>query len=129
MEDRGNERLDIEECVDGVLHGIDEVEDDADDPVDYNGNARSTSVASVIDQGWVDGNFFYREVSEYIGRDDFNKLPTTETHQRLLAESYHLAATNSNRTVVGGLYDGQLVSKILIDGKVVYKYCVLLQPE
>jgi SAP domain len=110
--------------------GVDEVEGEPEE-VEESGEEIASGdafVAPVVERGWVDGNLFYMEFVEDIGRDDFNVLPTTETHHRLLADTYSCAVRYSNKEVIGGPYDGSLRSKILMNNKVTYQYCVMLKP-
>lgn len=103
--------------------GVDEVEEDAES--EPGGDAE---VEVVYGSGWVDGNYFYMEYVEDIGRDDFNSLPTTETHHRLLVDVFHCAVAHGDREVAGGLYDGQLVGKRLYNNSVTYQYRMMLKP-
>lgn len=111
------------------LYIDDEVEEDEPTESAEELDSEDADESSVSEHGWVDGNLFYVEFAEDIGRDDFNKLPTTDGHHKNLADSFFCAVRHSGRKVVGGPYDGSLVSKTLIDNKVVYKYSVMLKPE
>ena len=78
--------------------------------------------------GRVDGNAFCMYFTEDLS-GDFNKLPETNDHSRMLQETYHVAVTTSGRKVIGGPFDGYLAEKAIIGNKVSYKYCVMLRPE
>jgi len=102
--------------------GVDEVESEPGDevtpetPVEY----------SPPRAGWVEGGFFYAEYSEELGRDDFNKLPFTETHHRFLFETYNRAHNFGDLVILGGPYDGSLVYRVLNGNLVTYRYSVKL---
>lgn len=106
------------------LYIDDEAEEEAEEPLPVDADE-----APIVEHGWVDGNLFYVEFTEDIGRDDFNKLPTTDGHHKMLIDAYHAALNTSNRIVRGGPFDSRLSIKYLSGNKVVYKYCVMLKPE
>lgn len=111
------------------LYIDDEVEEDEIVESGEKPSSDDADEAPIVEHGWVDGNLFYVEFTEDIGRDDFNKLPTTDGHHKNLANSFFCAVKHGGRKVGGGPHDGSLVSKTLVGNKVVYKYSVMLKPE
>lgn len=111
------------------LYIDDEVEEDEIVESGEKPSSDDADEAPIVEHGWVDGNLFYVEFTEDIGRDDFNKLPTTDGHHKMLIDAYHAALNHSKRPVIGGPFDSRLSLKYFSDNKVVYKYCVMLKPE
>lgn len=111
------------ECVERLYMdddiGVDEVEEDEPE----GGSAELKSDG----RGWVDNGQFFIEFVEDLGRDDFNSLPLTPTHNRLLVESFDAANRYGDVVAYGGPYDGQLSSKTTDGKKVTYVYCVNLR--
>lgn len=99
--------------------GVDDVEEDPE-----GGHAEVKAEVKPGGRFWVDGDLFYVEFVEDLAGDDFNKLPTTDTHHRLLVESHDSAVRSSGKTVRVGPYGGSLVSKTLDGSMVRYLYSV-----